>query len=118
PGQLSARPAQGRLALDGKPGLTEFHPHALTDPRVGQFREKVSMMLDAQVDDAYPARCLGRVEVNTRDGRTLHGAIDEPKGDPGNTLSRAELEDKFRRLVQFSGARSADEVGEIGRAHV
>src|SRR5690606_21306982 len=99
----------GLIALYGKAGLTEFHTHALTDPRVGQFREKVSMMLDAQVDDAYPARWLGRVEVNTRDGRTLHGAIDEPKGDPGNTLSRAELEDKVRRLVQFSGARSADE---------
>ncbi len=103
----------GLIALYGKAGLTEFHTHALTDPRVGQFREKVSMMLDAQVDDAYPARWLGRVEVNTRDGRTLHGAIDEPKGDPGNTLSRAELEDKFRRLVQFSGARSADEVGAL-----
>ncbi|HBB78492.1 MAG TPA: 2-methylcitrate dehydratase, partial [Pseudomonas sp.] len=103
----------GLIALYGKAGLTEFHAHALTDPRVGQFREKVSMMLDAQVDDAYPARWLGRVEVNTRDGRTLHGAIDEPKGDPGNTLSRAELEDKFRRLVQFSGARSADEAGAL-----
>ena len=103
----------GLIAVYGKAGLTEFHTYALTDPRVGQFREKVSMMLDAQVDDAYPARWLGRVEVNTRDGRTLHGAIDEPKGDPGNTLSRDELADKFRRLVQFSGARSADEAGAL-----
>ena len=103
----------GLIALYGKAGLTEFHTHALTDPRVGAFREKVSMMLDAQVDDAYPARWLGRVEVNTRDGRNLHGAIDEPKGDPGNTLSREELEDKFRRLVAFSGARSADEAGAL-----
>ncbi|MBE7928478.1 MmgE/PrpD family protein [Pseudomonas saudiphocaensis] len=103
----------GLIVLYGKAGLTEFHTHALTDPRVGAFREKVSMMLDAQVDHAYPARWLGRVEVNTRDGRTLHGAIDEPKGDPGNTLSREELEDKFRRLVAFSGARSADEAGAL-----
>src|SRR5690606_15529731 len=99
----------GLVALYGKAGLTEFHSHALSDPRVGEFREKVSMTLDPEVDGAYPARWLGRVEVTTADGRTLHGAIDEPKGDPGNTLSRAELEDKFRRLVQFSGALSADE---------
>jgi len=71
------------------------------------------MQLDPEVDSAYPARWLGRVEVSTVDGRQLSAAIDEPKGDPGNTLSRDELEDKFRRLVQFSGARSGDEAGEL-----
>ena len=38
-----------------------------------------------------------------------HG-IDEPKGDPGNTLSRPELEDKALRLAAFSGAASAEEM--------
>ena len=103
----------GLIALYGKAGLTEFHTHALTDPRVGQFREKVSMLLDPEVDGAYPQRWLGRVEVVTVDGRTLTAAVDDPKGDPGNTLSRAELEDKFRRLVAFSGARSAAEAGVL-----
>lgn len=103
----------GLIALYGKAGLPEFHTHALTDPRVGEFREKVGMVLDAEVDGAYPQRWLGRVEVVTVDGRTLSGAVDEPKGDPGNTLSRAELEDKFRRLVAFSGARSDDEAGVL-----
>lgn len=103
----------GLIALYGKAGLTEFHTHALTDPRVGEFREKVSMVLDPEVDGAYPQRWLGRVEVVTVDGRTLTAAVDEPKGDPGNTLSRAELEDKFRRLVAFSGARSDDEAGVL-----
>lgn len=103
----------GLIALYGKAGLTEFHTHALTDPRVGEFRKKVSMVLDPEVDGAYPQRWLGRVEVVTVDGRTLSAAVDEPKGDPGNTLSRAELEDKFRRLVAFSGARSDDEAGVL-----
>ncbi|MCQ4320068.1 MmgE/PrpD family protein [Stutzerimonas stutzeri] len=103
----------GLIAVHGKAGLPEFHSLALTDPAVAAFRDKVSMRLDAEVDGAYPARWLGRVEVNTTDGRTLLGAIDEPKGDPGNTLDRAELEDKFRRLVQFSGARSDDEAGGL-----
>jgi 2-methylcitrate dehydratase PrpD len=71
------------------------------------------MVLDREVDAAYPQRWLGRVEVKTLDGRVLHGAIDEPKGDPGNTLSRAELEDKFQRLLAFSGARSASEGAEL-----
>jgi 2-methylcitrate dehydratase PrpD len=103
----------GLIALYGKAGLTEFHSHALNDPRVGAFREKVSMTLDPEVDAAYPARWLGRVEVTTADGRALRGAIDEPKGDPGNTLNRAELEDKFRRLVQFSGARGDEQADAL-----
>ncbi|MCI0919171.1 MmgE/PrpD family protein [Pseudomonas stutzeri] len=103
----------GLIALYGEAGLTEFHSHALNDPRVGAFREKVSMTLDTEVDAAYPARWLGRVEVTTTDGRALRGAIDEPKGDPGNTLNRAELEDKFRRLVQFSGARGDEQADAL-----
>jgi len=100
----------GLVAVHGKAGLEEFRDHALTDPAVAAFREKVGMVLDADVDAAYPQRWLGRVEVTTTSGQTFHGAIDEPKGDPGNTLSRAELEDKARRLARFSGAASEAEV--------
>ncbi len=103
----------GLIAVYGKAGLTEFHQHALSDARVAALRDKVEMCLDAEVDGAYPQRWLGRVEVLTVDGRRLTGAIDEPKGDPGNTLSRVELEDKFRRLLAFSAARTADEAGEL-----
>jgi len=35
---------------------------------------------------------------------------DEPKGDPGNTLSRRELEDKALRLAEFSSAAHPDEM--------
>ena len=103
----------GLIAVHGKAQLTEFESLSLTDADVTAFRDKVSMRLDPEVDGAYPARWLGRVEVLTTDGRTLHGAIDEPKGDPGNSLSRGELEDKFRRLLAFAGKRSTDEAGEL-----
>ena len=99
----------GLIAVHGKAQLTEFQAFALTDPAVAAFREKVSMVLDSEVDGAYPARRLGRVIVTTMDGRTLTAAIDEPKGDPGNTLSRPELEDKFQRLLAFSGARTPEQ---------
>nr|BFD41580.1 MmgE/PrpD family protein [Pseudomonas sp. FFPRI_1] len=105
----------GLIAVHGKAGLPEFQQHALHDPRVAAFRDKVGMQLDPEVDAAYPRRWLGRVEVQCLDGRTLHGAIDEPKGDPGNGLSRAELEDKFQRLLQFSGARTPQQGAELIR---
>ncbi|MDY4301733.1 MmgE/PrpD family protein [Pseudomonas salmasensis] len=103
----------GLIAVHGKAGLPEFHDLALTDPAVAAFRDKVSMSLDPEVDSAYPQRWLGRVTVTTTDGRMLHGAIDEPKGDPGNTLSRAELADKFQRLADFSGARTPAQANRL-----
>lgn len=96
----------GLIAVHGSAQLIEFRDLALTDAAVDAFREKVSMELDPEVDAAYPSRWLGRVIVTTTDGRTLSAAIDEPKGDPGNTLSRPELEAKFLRLLAFSGART------------
>ncbi|MGE9765256.1 MmgE/PrpD family protein [Pseudomonas sp. PDM20] len=106
----------GLIAVHGKAGLVEFEEFSLSDAQVSAFREKVSMQLDPEVDGAYPRRWLGRVDVLTTDGRQLHGAIDEPKGDPGNGLSRAELEDKFRRLLAFAGQRSQAEADRLVQA--
>ena len=103
----------GLIAVYGKAGLPEFQQHALTDPRISEFRDKVHMVLDDEVDSAYPQRWLGRVEVTTVQGRTVHGRIDEPKGDPGNTLTRDELEAKFRRLLAFSGARNDEQASGL-----
>lgn len=99
----------GLIAVHGSAQLIEFRDLALTDADVAAFREKVTMELDPEVDGAYPGRWLGRVIVTTTDGRTLSAGIDEPKGDPGNTLSRPELEDKFQRLLAFSGARTVEQ---------
>jgi len=103
----------GLVAVHGKAGLEEFDRFALDDAAVATFRDKVSMHLDAEVDAAYPQRWLGRVDVLGVDGRCHHAAIDSPKGDPDNTLSRVELEDKFRRLLAYAGALDADQAGML-----
>jgi 2-methylcitrate dehydratase PrpD len=68
------------------------------------------MELDPEVDAAYPTRWIGKVCVKTQDGRLLYGRVDEPKGDPGNTLSRPEIEEKAIRLALFSGAATEAEM--------
>ena len=90
------------VARFGHAGLVEFDQH-FNAPETITFRECVSMVLDAEVDAAYPQRWIGKVSVTTLDGRVLHGRVDEPKGDPGNTLSRAEITAKALRLAAFSG---------------
>ena len=93
----------------GHAGLTEFEQHFLDDSTKA-LRERVEMALDAEVDAAYPQRWIGKVTVTTADCRVLHGRVDEPKGDPGNTLSRDEITAKAMRLAAFSGGATAQEM--------
>lgn len=99
----------GLIAARGRAGVGEFEA-SLDDAEVSSFRPKVTMALDAEVDAAYPARWIGKVTVHTHDGRSLQGRVDEPKGDPGNTLDRTEIEDKAIRLAEFSGAATRTEM--------
>jgi 2-methylcitrate dehydratase PrpD len=96
-------------------GLAEFADHFQSDATV-DFRAKVHMVLDLDVDLAYPARWIGKVAVHTGDGRILHGRVDEPKGDPGNTLDRNELEQKALRLARFSGGADDAEMATLSDA--
>jgi 2-methylcitrate dehydratase PrpD len=95
-------------ARHGHAGLTEFDRDYLSPDTVA-LREKVSMVLDAEVDGAYPQCWIGKVSVRTTDGRTLQGRVDDPKGDPGNTLTRAEITAKALRLAEYGGAVPASE---------
>ncbi|WP_241067403.1 MmgE/PrpD family protein [Achromobacter insuavis] len=104
----------GLIARQGRAGLPEFDA-ALDDPAVADFRGRVTMELDPEVDSAYPQRWIGKVTVHTRDGRVLHGRVDEPKGDPGNTLSRDEIEAKTLSLGRYADAATEAELrGLIG----
>ncbi|QWE19262.1 MmgE/PrpD family protein [Polynucleobacter corsicus] len=90
-------------------GLQEFDQH-FHDQAICAFRDRVTMVLDPEVDGAYPQRWIGKVKVYLNSGEVLEGRVDEPKGDPGNTLSRAEITDKAMRLAAFSGGASPNEM--------
>lgn len=81
-------------------------------PDISRFRDRVQMVLDPEVDAAYPQRWIGKVTVITHEGRSFEGRIDAPKGDPDNTLTRAELEHKVRSLALHTGAASEAELSE------
>jgi 2-methylcitrate dehydratase PrpD len=100
------------VAKYGHAGLDEFENHFL-DPEICQLRDNVSMQLDPQVDQAYPQRWIGKVSVKTHAGTEFHGQLDEPKGDPGNTLTRSEIESKAIRLALFSQGASESEMQNI-----
>ena len=102
----------GLIAVHGRAGLAEFDTHWRDTP-VRAVHDQVRMQLDAEVDAAYPARWLGKVRVETTDGRICEATVLEPKGDPGNTLTRPELEAKALALGAYRGGASEAEMRQV-----
>lgn len=102
----------GLIAAHGKAGMAEFE-QGFRSPEVLAFRDRVAMTLDDEVDAAYPARWIGKVSIRTAGGRDVAARVDVPKGDPGNTLSRDEIEAKVRGLSRFAGGAGEAELDGI-----
>ncbi|GAB4245274.1 MAG: MmgE/PrpD family protein [Thermoleophilia bacterium] len=90
-----------QAALRGSLGLDAFNDEALADPEVRALMEKVEMVVDPDLDTAYPRQWAARVEVETRGGQRLAAKVQAPKGDPENPLTDEELTRKFLDLAQL-----------------
>jgi 2-methylcitrate dehydratase PrpD len=97
----------GLIAYGGVAGLAEFED-VLERQDVADFRERVEMVLDDEVDRCYPEKWIGKVEIETKDGRRIESRVDDPKGDPTNTLTREEITRKAERLIEFGGRHDRD----------
>jgi 2-methylcitrate dehydratase PrpD len=93
----------GLIAHGGTADLATFES-VLGREDVARFRDKVVMVHDEEVEAAYPARWIGKVEIETSGGDRIAARCDKPKGDPGNMLSRAEITAKAEALLRFGGA--------------
>ena len=51
--------------------------------------------------------------MTTTSGETLVGRVDEPKGDPGNTLFREEIDAKARRLAAYGKGLDASGIDRL-----
>ncbi len=96
----------------GYAGLNEFESSFSNDD-IQAFCQKVEMVLDPEVDQAYPRKWIGKVTVIAKDGKTYAGRVDDPKGDPDNTLTRLEIETKAIRLALFSNAATEAEMRDV-----
>ncbi|MGI8540688.1 MAG: MmgE/PrpD family protein [Rubrobacteraceae bacterium] len=101
------------IADRGRASITDFTEEALRDQGLRNFHDRVEMVPDREVDGAYPRAWIGLVDIETKDGRTITSRVDVPKGDPENTLSREEIEEKTRSLAAFGGGTTAGEVERI-----
>ena len=101
------------IARYGRASVNDFTDEALADAQLLDLHNRVEMDLDTKIDAAYPDKWMAVVEVETKNGKTLSARVETPKGDPGNTLSREEIEHKAATLAGFRGGANVVEMASI-----
>ncbi|GJL83830.1 MAG: hypothetical protein DHS20C01_34640 [marine bacterium B5-7] len=87
------------IAARRSAGVADFTDSSLNDPLLRNLHNRVTMVVDPDIEAAYPDKWSARIVVTTKNGQRLTRKITVPKGDPDNPLSRAELENKFIALA-------------------
>ena len=120
--------------LDGDVTLKQFDPERFTAPDVLSLLTTVKVHLDDALSLRYPKGIPNRIVVTLKDGRQFTNEVEFPRGHAGNPMTDAEVEAKFRVLVEprygqptadavlakcwaFDGVKSSAEVvGLLGEA--
>jgi 2-methylcitrate dehydratase PrpD len=87
------------LLVLGGVRLAAFAPENLANPAIRAIMPRVTVELDPELADAYPARRAARVRLTLKNGRVLERFQPTRKGDPDTPLSDADLSAKFEELV-------------------
>ena len=77
----------------------QFTMEKIMDPKIREQLNKVEVVADPEIEKVFPALQRVIVQIQTRDGRSLHKQLDFPKGDPRNPLTDQEIEEKFAALA-------------------
>ena len=101
--------------LKGKPGVEDFTPEKIRDPKILAFAQFVKIVVDPEVASYFPAHEPSKVTVKLKGGRSFSKIILHSKGTPQNPMGTEELEEKFRDFASrvISGEQAAEAVRRI-----
>jgi 2-methylcitrate dehydratase len=86
--------------MDGDVTLATFDEKRFTDPALLALTAKLKVHRDASCNTRYPRGIPNRLTVTLADGRRLVREVEFPRGHAGNPMTDAEVERKFRALVE------------------
>ncbi len=83
----------------GSVRLAAFEPARLQDKSTSELMQRVDLVLDPEIDAAFPAQRAARVSIESRGGRRGEHFQPTRKGDPDMPFSDAELDEKYLELA-------------------
>ncbi len=87
--------------VTGGAGLAAFTEQTVRDERILGLASKVRYVVDP--DNPYPKAYTGHVRMTLKDGSVVEERQPYIRGGVNDPLTRAEIEDKFRRNCEFGG---------------
>jgi 2-methylcitrate dehydratase PrpD len=86
--------------IDGVIGPDQMLEQALTDPARQELAARVKTVHDPELERAFPAQALARVEIEASDGRRARSEVMAAQGDAEARPSDEEFADKFESLAE------------------
>jgi 2-methylcitrate dehydratase len=86
--------------VDGAVTEAQFAESRLTDPALLELVSRTRVHRDAALSELYPRGIPNRLTVTLDDGRKLVREVEFPRGHARNPMTDAEVEQKFRTLVE------------------
>jgi len=94
--------------VHGSVRFAAFEPGRLEDPATRDLMRRIELVVDPELDAAFPRQRAARVTIETRTGRREEFLQPTRIGDPDAPLSDAQLEEKYLELAgPVLGARRA-----------
>jgi 2-methylcitrate dehydratase PrpD len=85
--------------VTGAARFDSFRDERLRNPEIRNLMARVTTIVDADAEAAFPGRRSATMRIETTDGRLFQHCAPTRKGDPDNPLSDDELVYKYRELV-------------------
>jgi 2-methylcitrate dehydratase PrpD len=85
--------------IDGVVGPEQVTGESLTDPTRRELAALVEVVVDAELEDAFPEQALAWVEIETTDGSRACSDPFSAPGDAHTPFSDTELTEKFRDIT-------------------
>ncbi len=101
--------------VDGEVTDAQFEESRFTDPLLLELVARIQVHRDAELNTHYPRGIPNRLTVTLTDGRQLVKEVEFPRGHARNPMSDAEVEQKFRTLVEprYGKARADQDPGAV-----
>jgi len=103
----------GVAAVEGRSALLPLTEESLHRPETVDFAGRVSLLVDEEIDAAFPATTGARIVLKTATGQHTREVL-HPLGDPDNPMPRDQLVKKF--CVATRNAISAERQADFLRA--
>jgi 2-methylcitrate dehydratase PrpD len=95
---LAAGLCEGRVGIE-QFSPDRFSPDGVLTPAIANIMARTRVSVAPDLTAKYPAAWPSRLTITLRDGKELKIDANQPRGNPDNPVSTADLEAKFETLI-------------------